>query len=72
MSEYNERSSQEEPLSEEDLRALQKDRQKKDNHNLSEFSAIQTIVKDWDIRKRTVKKKNNDKLYDSDNALWLS
>ena len=28
---------QEEPLSEEDLRALQKDRQKKDNHNLSEL-----------------------------------
>jgi hypothetical protein len=27
----------EEPLSEEDLRALQKDRQKKDNHNMSEF-----------------------------------
>ena len=27
----------EEPLSEEDLRALQKDRQKKDNHNLSEL-----------------------------------
>ncbi len=26
----------EEPLSEEDLRALQKDRQKKDNHNMSE------------------------------------
>ena len=25
----------EEPLSEEDLRALQKDRQKKDNHNMS-------------------------------------
>ena len=57
MNEYNERSFQEEPLSEEDLRALQKDRQKKDNHNLSEFSAIQTIVRDWDIR--TVKNKNN-------------
>ena len=28
---------QEEPLSEEDLRALQKDRQKKDNHNMSKF-----------------------------------
>jgi hypothetical protein len=27
----------EEPLSEEDLRALQKDRQKKDNHNMSKF-----------------------------------
>ena len=27
----------EEPLSEEDLRALQKDRQKKDNHNMSEY-----------------------------------
>ena len=27
----------EEPLSDEDLKALQKDRQKKDNHNLSEF-----------------------------------
>jgi hypothetical protein len=26
----------EEPLSEEDLRALQKDRQKKDSHNISE------------------------------------
>ena len=30
-------STQEEPLSEEDLQALQKDRQKKDNHNLSEL-----------------------------------
>ena len=28
----------EEPLSEEDLRALQKDRQKKDNHNMSNNS----------------------------------
>ena len=28
-------SVKEEPLSEEDLRALQKDRQKKDNHNMS-------------------------------------
>ena len=28
----------EEPLSEEDMRAIQKDRQKKDNHNMSEFS----------------------------------
>ena len=27
----------EEPLSEEDLRALQKDRQKKDNHNMSKL-----------------------------------
>ena len=27
----------EEPLTEEDLKALQKDRQKKDNHNLSEY-----------------------------------
>ena len=27
----------EEPLSEEDLRLLQKDRQKKDNHNMSEI-----------------------------------
>ena len=27
----------EEPLTEEDLKALQKDRQKKDNHNLSKF-----------------------------------
>lgn len=30
-------SVKEEPLSEEDLRALQKDRQKKDNHNMSEL-----------------------------------
>ena len=30
----------EEPLSEEDLRALQKDRQKKDNHNMSMASTI--------------------------------
>ena len=29
----------EEPLTEEDLKALQKDRQKKDNHNLSKFFA---------------------------------
>ena len=28
---------QEEPMTEEDLRALQKDRQKKDNHNMSKF-----------------------------------
>ena len=28
----------EEPLSEEDLRALQKDRQKKDNHNMSKIT----------------------------------
>ena len=28
----------EEPLSDEDLRALQKDRQKKDNHNMSEIN----------------------------------
>ena len=28
----------EEPLGEDDLRALQKDRQKKDNHNMSKFS----------------------------------
>ena len=27
----------EEPLGEDDLRALQKDRQKKDNHNMSKF-----------------------------------
>ena len=27
----------EEPLSEEDMRAVQKDRQKKDNHNMSEL-----------------------------------
>ncbi len=30
-------SVKEEPLSEEDIRALQKDRQKKDNHNMSKF-----------------------------------
>ena len=30
----------EEPLSEEDLRALQKDRQKKDNHNMSKIDII--------------------------------
>ena len=30
----------EEPLSEEDLRLLQKDRQKKDNHNMSNNSQI--------------------------------
>ena len=30
----------EEPLSEEDLRLLQKDRQKKDNHNMSEKTII--------------------------------
>jgi hypothetical protein len=30
----------EEPLSEEDLRLLQKDRQKKDNHNMSERNII--------------------------------
>ena len=30
----------EEPLSEEDLRALQKDRQKKDNHNMSKHIHI--------------------------------
>ena len=30
----------EEPLTEEDLKALQKDRQKKDNHNLSEYKNI--------------------------------
>ena len=30
----------EEPLTEEDLKALQKDRQKKDNHNLSKFFLI--------------------------------
>ncbi len=30
----------EEPLSEDDLRALQKDRQKKDNHNMSELTGI--------------------------------
>ena len=30
----------EEPLSEEDLRLLQKDRQKKDNHNMSEINTI--------------------------------
>jgi hypothetical protein len=28
----------EEPLSEEDMRALQKDRQKKDNHNMSNYT----------------------------------
>ena len=31
----------EEPLGEEDLRALQKDRQKKDNHNMSKSVFIQ-------------------------------
>ena len=30
----------EEPLSEEDLRAVQKDRQKKDNHNMSKYSKV--------------------------------
>ena len=30
----------EEPLTEDDLKALQKDRQKKDNHNLSEYKNI--------------------------------
>ena len=30
----------EEPLSEEDLRAIQKDRQKKDNHNMSKYMHI--------------------------------
>ena len=30
----------EEPLSEEDLRAVQKDRQKKDNHNMSKNEAF--------------------------------
>ena len=30
----------EEPLTEEDLKALQKDRQKKDNHNLSKFFRV--------------------------------
>ena len=30
----------EEPLTEDDLKALQKDRQKKDNHNLSEYKKI--------------------------------
>ena len=35
----------EEPLSEEDLRALQKDRQKKDNHNLSKLLIKAIIVK---------------------------
>ena len=30
----------EEPLSEDDLRALQKDRQKKDNHNMSKLQII--------------------------------
>ena len=34
----------EEPLTEEDLKALQKDRQKKDNHNLSKFFLV--TVKD--------------------------
>ena len=34
----------EEPLSEEDLRALQKDRQKKDNHNLSEFLLLYRLT----------------------------
>ena len=33
-------SVKEEPLSEEDLRAVQKDRQKKDNHNMSKFKMI--------------------------------
>ena len=34
----------EEPLSEEDLRAIQKDRQKKDNHNMSKYMYIQTYI----------------------------
>ena len=41
----------EEPLSEEDLRALQKDRQKKDNHNMSKhifFSFFQ--INDFNTR----------------------
>ena len=33
----------EEPLSEDDLKALQKDRQKKDNHNLSKFQQMVSI-----------------------------
>ena len=33
-------SVKEEPLSEEDLRAVQKDRQKKDNHNMSKLKMI--------------------------------
>ena len=35
----------EEPLSEEDLRALQKDRQKKDNHNMSKRFIIYLLAK---------------------------
>ena len=34
----------EEPLSEEDLRALQKDRQKKDNHNMSEKKTSRNLM----------------------------
>ena len=38
----------EEPLSEEDLKALQKDRQKKDNHNLSEYKFLSIQAQhDW-------------------------
>ena len=38
----------EEPLSEEDLKALQKDRQKKDNHNLSEYKFLSGQAQhDW-------------------------
>ena len=48
----------EEPLSEEDLRALQKDRQKKDNHNMSKrfiiylfASLIGFILCSWEAEK---------------------
>ena len=34
----------EEPLSEEDLRAVQKDRQKKDNHNMSKNAAFLCLL----------------------------
>ena len=33
----------EEPLTEDDLKALQKDRQKKDNHNLSKFFLLKKV-----------------------------
>ena len=43
----------EEPLSEEDLRALQKDRQKKDNHNMSKYRRLEGPYSRTDKRRTT-------------------
>ena len=44
----------EEPLGEDDLRALQKDRQKKDNHNMSKLLIIYHILNFIDLESQSI------------------